>query len=67
MDPFGNMIDFSYRDGCGCNSANSAAIDQAYACPHLPREISFGTSLVTFAYEQGPASTVSARAGTAAD
>lgn len=65
QDPFDNTIDFSYTDGCGCNSANGAATDQAYACPHLPREISFGTSLVTFAYEPRPDSTVSARDGVA--
>ena len=65
QDPFSNTIDFSYTDGCGCSSAGGAASDPAYACPHLPREISFGTSLVTFAYEPRPDSTISARDGVA--
>jgi len=65
QDPFGNTIDFSYLDGCGCNAANGATTDQSYACPHLPREISFGTSVVTFAYEPRPDSSVSARDGVA--
>ena len=63
QDPFGNAIGFSYTDGCACGGAIRGAAGEALPCPHLPREIAFGTSVVAFAYEQRPDSMVSARDG----
>src|SRR5262249_16106597 len=45
QDPFGNSIDYTYTEECGCDPGTADAVDKAYACPHLPHEIWFGTAL----------------------